>query len=264
MLFKEKPIIGMVHLLPLPSSPFFKGSIEEIYDRALQDAYALKNGGIDALIVENGNDGPAQIEENVDLAVISSMSVICKKIVEAVDIPVGVNVVANATDADLAICKASGARFIRATSWANGYFSKTGFVLPTSAKTLRYQKSIAANDVTIMADVQVKNGSHLFISDKTILEQVNDLRSCGADYVIITGNSTGVEPDFEQLVEIKNKCKIPVIIGSGANTDNIARFLDYCDGVIIGTYFKEHRLMNEPVIEEKVKEFMDVVNDIRN
>ena len=33
-LFNKKPIIGMVHLLPLPSSPLFDGDLDKIEARA--------------------------------------------------------------------------------------------------------------------------------------------------------------------------------------------------------------------------------------
>ena len=37
----HKPIIGMVHLKPLPGSPFFEGSLEEVKEWAMRDAMAL-------------------------------------------------------------------------------------------------------------------------------------------------------------------------------------------------------------------------------
>jgi hypothetical protein len=50
----EKPIIGMVHLMPLPGSPGYGGyGMEVIIDQALRDAKALVEGGIDGIIVEN-------------------------------------------------------------------------------------------------------------------------------------------------------------------------------------------------------------------
>ncbi len=52
-LFKtRKPIIGVVHLLPLPTSARWGGSLKAVIDRAEQEATALASGGVDALIVE--------------------------------------------------------------------------------------------------------------------------------------------------------------------------------------------------------------------
>ena len=40
--FKDsKPIIGMVHLQPLPGAPGYKGDLEAVYEAALYDLKAL-------------------------------------------------------------------------------------------------------------------------------------------------------------------------------------------------------------------------------
>jgi len=49
----KKPIIGMIHLPPLPGSPAYEGSIDQIIDFALRDAQKLVEGGVNGLIVEN-------------------------------------------------------------------------------------------------------------------------------------------------------------------------------------------------------------------
>ncbi|MGH7999552.1 MAG: BtpA/SgcQ family protein, partial [Brasilonema sp.] len=58
-LFKTRiPIIGVVHLLPLPTSPRWGGSLKAVVDRAEQEAPALASGGVDGLIGENFFDAP--------------------------------------------------------------------------------------------------------------------------------------------------------------------------------------------------------------
>jgi len=55
----EKPVIGMVHLPPLPGAPRYTGqTIEELVEFAISEAKALEEGGIDAVLVENYNDYP--------------------------------------------------------------------------------------------------------------------------------------------------------------------------------------------------------------
>ena len=53
-----RALIGMVHLLPLPGSPRWGGSMAEVAERALADARALEAGGLHALLVENHGDAP--------------------------------------------------------------------------------------------------------------------------------------------------------------------------------------------------------------
>ena len=56
------PLIGVVHLLPLPGSPRFPGDMEAIVDRAERDARAYEAGGANAVIVENYGDAPFRKE----------------------------------------------------------------------------------------------------------------------------------------------------------------------------------------------------------
>jgi len=53
----EKPLIGMVHLLPLPGSYSHRGEgLRAVLERALSDLAALEEGGADAALVENFGD----------------------------------------------------------------------------------------------------------------------------------------------------------------------------------------------------------------
>jgi len=40
----KKIIIGMLHLLPLPGSPNYDGSMDDIFDRAINDLENLLEG----------------------------------------------------------------------------------------------------------------------------------------------------------------------------------------------------------------------------
>ncbi|NEP29221.1 BtpA/SgcQ family protein, partial [Moorena sp. SIO3I6] len=42
--------IGVVHLLPLPTSPRWGGSLQAVIDRAEQEVTALGSGGVDGVI----------------------------------------------------------------------------------------------------------------------------------------------------------------------------------------------------------------------
>lgn len=54
----DSPLIGMVHLPALPGTPRFTGDRKELRGRALADAFALVEGGFDALLVENYGTRP--------------------------------------------------------------------------------------------------------------------------------------------------------------------------------------------------------------
>ncbi|MGH7161872.1 MAG: BtpA/SgcQ family protein, partial [Planctomycetota bacterium] len=57
-MFPPGPVLGVVHLLPLPGSPRYAGGIDAVVARAVKDARAYAAGGADAVIVENYGDAP--------------------------------------------------------------------------------------------------------------------------------------------------------------------------------------------------------------
>ena len=72
----EKPIIGMVHLWPLPGAPGYSGyGMNTILAQAQQDAEALLEGGVDGLIVENMWDLPFYVGTDVQMEAVTAQAV---------------------------------------------------------------------------------------------------------------------------------------------------------------------------------------------
>ena len=53
-----KRLIGVVHLKPMPGSPRWGGSMEEVCAAAVADAQAYEAGGADGIMIENFGDVP--------------------------------------------------------------------------------------------------------------------------------------------------------------------------------------------------------------
>lgn len=62
-----KPIIGTVHLRPLPGPRCIRESLESIVELALKDVGEYTAGGIDGLIVENSGHLPFSKPHDVDI-----------------------------------------------------------------------------------------------------------------------------------------------------------------------------------------------------
>ncbi len=135
-----KPIIGMIHLMPLPGSPLFKGDFDEILDQALRDARALEEGGVDGVIVENLGDKP--YPRTAGRITVAAMAVIVREVVKEIGIPVGVNVLRNDGLASVAIAKVTGASFIRVNVFIDTVISESGILDPIAPRLLRYRKLI--------------------------------------------------------------------------------------------------------------------------
>jgi membrane complex biogenesis BtpA family protein len=234
-----KPLVGDIHLAPLPGAPRYrKEDMAAIIARAVTDAKVYEKGGMNGVIVENHGDIPFLKPADIGPEIIAAMAVIATAVREAVGIPVGVNLLANAAIGSLAIAKASGARFIRVNQWVNAYVSNEGVIEGESAKALRYRKMIDAEDVSIFADVHVKHGAHAIVGDRSVSEQARDVEFYDADVAIATGNRTGDSVPDEEIAAIRDGARLPIIAGSGVTAANARHVLGKLDGAIVGSSLK--------------------------
>lgn len=262
---KPKVAIGVVHCPPLPGAPRYDGApVSSIYDRALRDAEAYAAGGIDGLIIENHGDIPFLKPEAIGPETAAALAVITDRVRRAVGLPLGVNVLANAPLPALAVAKAGGARFIRVNQWANAYVANEGLMEGDAARALRYRAALRADDVAVFADSHVKHGAHAIVADRSVAELTRDLEFFDADVVIATGQRTGDPADVDELKTISEATHLPVLVGSGVTTENVAAILERSAGVIIGSSLKRGGVWWEPVEQRRVAAFMKIVTDLRD
>lgn len=259
-----KPIIGMIHLKPLPGAPHYKGeSLDEVVDYSLKEVRTYKKGGVDGLIVENGWDLPFSRPEDIGHETSAAMAYIIKAIMEETDMPIGINVLANGAIPALAVAKATGAPFIRVNQWTNAYIANEGIIEGASAEALRYRSKIKGEDIKIFADVHVKHGSHSIVADRSLKDLTHDAVFFDADVLIATGSRTGDETDLDEIKGIKAHTDLPVITGSGTNADNVKDILSEADATIVGSWLKEDGCWWKPVDLERVKLLMEQVYILR-
>ncbi|MBL8155216.1 MAG: BtpA/SgcQ family protein [Anaerolineae bacterium] len=249
----RKPIIGMVHLLPLPESPDFAGSLEGIYSRALHDATALSDAGVDALIVENFSDEPFWIGEPT-AAQLALMAAITALIRQQVSLPVGVNVQFNAWQAEIALAYACRADFVRVEVFVDTVLMAQGTVQPCSAQIRRYRRALGADRVLLLADIQTKYTQNII--PQPLRQSAIDAQNAGADALIVTGAATGQATPLDAVAEAKQAVRLPVLVGSGTHQQNVAEVLSVADGAIVGSSLKEDGDVLKPVSLERSRHFM--------
>lgn len=256
----EKPIIGVVHLLPLPGSPRAV-SLKKVVERAVRDAKAYEEGGVDGIILENFGDVPYQAGP-VGPETIASMTVVAVRVSENVNIPIGVNVLRNDAKASLAIAYAVGGKFIRVNVHVGAYATDQGIIEGAAYETLMLRKILNA-EVAVFADVHVKHAYPLWNLD--IEYAAKDAVTRGlADAVIVTGKFTGEPPAERDILRIKKVLKnVPVFVGSGINVENVKNYLEIADGIIVGTSLKIGGETRNPVDTEKVRMFIKEANKSR-
>lgn len=247
------PLIGVVHLRPLPGAPRWGGDLEEVLRSALADAEAYLEGGADGLIVENFGDAPFWGNQ-VPPETVASMARIATAVVARSPVPVGINVLRNDALAALAIAQASGAVFIRVNVLTGATVTDQGLLQGPAAELLRRRRLLGAEEVRILADVLVKHGAPL--APLAMGEAVRDvLGRGGADGVIVSGSGTGLATDPGDLEAARGAAGgAPVLIGSGVTTRTAASLAAGCDGLIVGTALKRDGLVDRPVDPQRVRE----------
>jgi membrane complex biogenesis BtpA family protein len=253
----DKPIIGMVHLWPLPGAPGYTGyPIETIMDHALYDAEALIKGGVDGLIVENMWDWPYYVAVQVKPEAMTAQAVAARRVVEAVDVPVGINVIHNGGLVTLAIAVAAGAHFIRVCILTGARLWDTGELdHGNAADLLRKRKELYAEHIKLFADVDKKHSVPFPGVD--LETHIEWTRFYGADALIVSGRMTGSAPDVAKVARAKEWAgDRPVLLGSGTDERNIVEFLRYADGAIVGSSLKVDGIMENPVDVERVRRYV--------
>ncbi|MGP0128499.1 MAG: photosystem I biogenesis protein BtpA [cyanobacterium endosymbiont of Rhopalodia musculus] len=254
------PVIGVVHLLPLPTSARWGGSLTSVIERAEQEATALVAGGVDGIIIENFFDAPFT-KDQVDPAIISAMTLIVDRIKNLVVVPVGINLLRNDAIGAMAIASTINAQFIRVNVLTGIMATDQGLIEGNAHKLLRYRRELGA-DVAILADVLVKNACSLGIPNLTTA--VEDTLERGlADGVILSGWATGRPPSLEDLELASAAAQgTPVFIGSGANWDNIGELMQAADGVIVASSLKRNGRIRESIDPIRVAQFVEAAQQV--
>jgi len=257
----RKPIIGMLHLAPLPGSPRHDDmSMGEIAGLALHDAQLLHEAGVDGAIVENFGD--VMFYKRVPAETIAAMTYVSASIAREVPgLVLGVCALQSDPIAGMAIAHIVGAKFIRVPYYTETYVVDAGWMDSVAAETLRYRKFLNA-DVKIFADVHIKHGYPL--AQRPIGQSAYDLEHRGlADAILVTGIATGAETKADDVREVKEAVRsTPVMVASGVDEKNLLQYRDYADGAILGTRIKVDNDTEMPIDPAKLSSFMNVARSV--
>ncbi len=231
---RERPLVGMVHLLPLPGSPRFGGSIGAVIERARADAEVLLAEGMDGVLVENFGDAPFA-GGRVEAVTVAAMTMAVEAVRRvAGERPVGVNVLRNDAASALGVAAATGASFIRVNVHTGVMFTDQGVLEGEAHRTLRERERIAP-DLLVLGDVLVKHAAAPAGIDPQMAAA--DLRERGlADILIASGARTGAPTDPARVEAVRRGAPgAPVWVGSGMTVENAAELISVADGVIVGS-----------------------------
>lgn len=251
----KRPVVGVIHLLPLPGSPRWGGSMSEVLERASREARLLEEGGLDGILVENFLDAPFY-PASVPPETVAAMTAVVQSLMATTRIPAGVNVLRNDAAAALAVAAATGASFIRVNVHTGSMFTDQGLLNGKAHETLRQRRTLGL-DVAILADVLVK---HATPPPGVTLDAVaRDTWQRGlADGLILTGRETGspVQPGQIRKVREAIPGTVRIWVGSGATPETARDLLEDADGIIVGSALQKGGRAGEGVERQRVDAFM--------
>jgi len=248
------PLVGMVHLGPLPGSPGFAGDLDGVVEAAVTDAITLAAAGFDAVLIENFGDAPFFADDVPD-ATVAAITRAATEVSRAVDLPVGINVLRNDAIAAVSIAAAVSASFVRVNVLTGAMTTDQGPIVGKAAEVARLRIALGV-DLEVAADVMVKHavpppGLTLAAAARDTWERG------GADALILSGDSTGDSADPAQLRALRTAVPdAPILIGSGANVETVAALLEIADGVIVGTSVKVDGAATAPVDAARAAAFV--------
>ncbi|QAA77261.1 MAG: hypothetical protein BIP78_1495 [Candidatus Bipolaricaulis sibiricus] len=242
----SRPLIGVIHLPPLPGTP--RGSLEgldPVLARSQADLGALEAGGADGAIVENFGDAP--FRKKADPATVAALAIVVRDLVRRARIPLGVNVLRSDGVAAMAIASLAGASFIRVNVFAGTAFTDQGIIEGEAREILELRRALGG-DVAVLADVHVKHAVHF----ETLAQAARDAARNGPDALIVTGGATGDPAVPADIRVAKDASGLPVFVGSGVGADRIGLY-PHADGFIVGTALKVDGRVGNPVDPPRVR-----------
>lgn len=245
----------------MPGDPNAEGDFDAMVAHAVADAQALRDGGVDGIVVENFGSVPFTKGDASCPLPPHQVAAITRAVLavrDRFDGPIGVNCLRNDAEAALGIAAATGAQFIRVNVHVGAYVTDQGLIEGNAFATLRRRAALAPS-VAILADVLVKHATPL--APVSPEDATKDTLERGlADGVIVTGRATGAPVDADLLRTVGSAAaEAPVYIGSGLTQQGADTLAPLCDGAIIGTAFKRDGQVRAPVDADRVRALCDVV-----
>jgi hypothetical protein len=261
LLTLHKPIVAMVHFLPLPGASAYDaaGGMARIRDAALRDIEALQQGGVDAVMF--GNEGDRPYRTKAAASGLAAMAALVGELKAALSVPFGVNYLWDPV-ATVQLAAATGASFAREI-FTGVYASDMGLWAPDAAAALEERARLGRPDLTLIFNINAEFAAPL---DSRPIETraKSAVFSSLADVVAVSGGMTGEGVQMSDLARAKQAVgNTPVFANTGVRIETVRDILQVADGCVVGTHFKQGGDTWAPVDPQRVKRFMDFVRSIR-
>jgi membrane complex biogenesis BtpA family protein len=253
-----RALIGVIHAQALPGTPGNRLAVSAIAKAAAAEAETYAKVGFHGLILENTHDRPYVKGAAVGPEVVAALSVIGAEIRRATPLPLGIQVLAGANRAAVAVAHACGASFVRVEGFVFAHVADEGFIESSAGDLLRYRRAIGAEGVLVFADIKKKHSAHAITADVDIVETAKAAEFFSVDGVVVSGPATGRPTDPEEVQAVSSSISVPTIIGSGITADNIAHYRG-ADAFFVGSSVKSDGVWSSPLDPARTRAIVDAL-----
>lgn len=228
--------------------------MQAVIEDAAERAEHLTTAGFTGLMIENFGDIPF-FADTVPPETVAAQAVAVAAVSSDNEARIGVNVLRNDALAALGIAAATGADFIRVNVLTGSMNTDQGPIVGRAAEVARARSTLGPT-VQVWADVFVK---HATPPPGAELEQVaaDTLERGGADALVVSGSATGSAPPLERLERLRKAFpNASLVVGSGADSENLAALADLADHVIVGTSLEVDGRPGAPIDPARLDRFV--------
>ena len=196
-------LVAMIHVHALPGTPRADRPVREIIATAVAEARLLTEAGVDAILLENMHDAP-YLRRRVGPEVVASMTAVAFAVRAVTALPLGVQILAGANRAALAVALAADLQFIRAEGFVFAHVADEGLMAEADAgRLLRYRRAMGAERIAVVADIKKKHSAHAITADVDLAETARAAAFFGADGLIVTGTATGEPTKADDVAAVR-------------------------------------------------------------
>jgi membrane complex biogenesis BtpA family protein len=239
MIFQMPPaarVIAALHLPPFPGSGHPDAqSVAKIREFTLRNIDLAYKAGVRGLYLQDLGDHPVALR--VQPHIIAGVSVVGEAIHRSFpDIFLGVCLMSHGAREPLAVAQAIGAQFVRLKVYVGAMIKAEGLIEGCAYEAIQSRRALDAEEIAILADVYDRTGEPL--GRLPLDEEARQAAVYGrADGLVLTGRS--FNESLEMVTEVQRSGQtLPIWIGGGVTSENVARALKHADGVIVSTAFK--------------------------
>jgi membrane complex biogenesis BtpA family protein len=256
-----RPVIGMLHLRPLPGDPSYDAGagLADVLAWARRDLEALQQGGVDAVMISNEFSLPYLTRTEPITAI--TMARIIGELRREITIPFGVNVLWDST-ATIDLAAATGAAFVREI-FTGVYASDFGLWNTDVGTVARHRRRVDAANVRLLFNIVPE--AAVYLSERTLADIARStVFNARPDALCVSGLTAGAATDTAALHMVKQAASgVPVFVNTGVKDSNVGEQLQIADGAVVGTFFKRDGIFENPVDANRVASLMTNVRKLR-